>query len=117
MLMGVPSVCPSKTPERMRTVSDSLRWVDERALARGAAVEVGLDVGLGERQARRAAVDDGADRRAVRLAPGGDAEEVAEGVAHATRILRSARLIDTITSFDWPRGGGAETMVRGGHDS
>ena len=33
-LMGVPSVRPSKTPLRIRTVSDSLRWRGEEALPR-----------------------------------------------------------------------------------
>ena len=52
----------------------------EAALPRPAGVEPGLDVGLGQRDARRAAVDDAAERRPVALAPGGDAEEVAEAV-------------------------------------
>ena len=57
----------------------------EQALPRAPPVEVGLDVGLGERQARGAAVDHGADGRAVGLAPRGHAEELAEGVAHRPR--------------------------------
>ena len=52
----------------------------EARLAGAAPIEPGLDVGLGQRQARRAAIDHAADRRAVALAPGGDAEQVAEGV-------------------------------------
>jgi hypothetical protein len=43
------------------------------ALARPAPVEVALDLLDGERQPRRAAVDDDADAAAVRLAEGGDA--------------------------------------------
>ena len=52
----------------------------EARLAGAAAVEEGLDVGFGERDARRAAVDHAADRRPVALAPGGDAEQVAEAI-------------------------------------
>ena len=52
----------------------------EARLARAAAIQPGLDVGLGERNARRAAIDHAADRRPVALAPGGDAEQVAEAV-------------------------------------
>src|SRR6266542_3194457 len=66
-----------------------LALADERALAGGAPVEVGLDVGLGQRQARRAAVDDGADGAAMRLAPRRDPEQVAPGVAHMPKIARS----------------------------
>ncbi len=50
-------------------------------LAGLALVEPALDVGLGERQARRHAVDDDADRRPVALAPGGEAEQAPERVA------------------------------------
>src|SRR6266446_6357483 len=46
-----------------------------------ALVEPLLDVGLGEREARRHPVDDDADRRPVALAPGGKAEQGAERVA------------------------------------
>lgn len=42
----------------------------EAVLPRLAAVEVMLDIGFGERQARRHAVDDAADGRAVAFAPG-----------------------------------------------
>src|SRR5689334_14417981 len=53
---------------------------DEFRLAGPALVEPGLDIGFRERDARRAAIHDAADGRAVRLAPGGDAEEMAEAV-------------------------------------
>jgi len=56
-----------------------LRDVPRRA--RLAAVELGLDVRLGEPHARRAAVDHAADRGAVRLAEGRDSEKRAEGIA------------------------------------
>src|ERR1035441_9659187 len=122
MEMGVPSVWPSKVPERIWQVSLSLRgWAIERfhllvglgtlvlvadpdgdgraerlavegagedlagiaflarrddlALAGTAAVQIDLDVGFGQRDARRAAVDDHADAASVGLAPGGDLEE------------------------------------------
>ena len=57
----------------------------EARLAGAAAVEPGLDVGLGQRDAGRAAIDDAADGRAVALAPGGDAEEMAEAVVRHGR--------------------------------
>ena len=52
----------------------------EARLARPAAVEIALDVGLGQRDQRRAAIDDAADGRAMALTEGGDAEEMAEAV-------------------------------------
>ena len=52
----------------------------EARLAGPALVEKGLDLRLGDRDSGRAAVDHAADRRPVALAPGGDAEEMAEGV-------------------------------------
>ena len=57
----------------------------EFRLARAAAVEPGLDVGLGEADARRAAIHHRADGGTMALAPGGDAEEMAEAVeAHGS---------------------------------
>ena len=53
----------------------------EAGRAGPAAVERGLDIGLGERNTRRHAIDDAADGRPVALAPGGDAQEQAEAVA------------------------------------
>src|SRR5262245_40888468 len=52
----------------------------EARLSRPAAIEVALDVGLGERDQRWAAVDHAADRDPMALAEGRDAEQVAEGV-------------------------------------
>jgi len=46
-----------------------------------AAIEFALDVSLGQRESRRTAVDDAADRRSVRFTERCDAEELAEGVA------------------------------------
>lgn len=55
-------------------------------LAWAPAVEVRLDIGFGERQSGGATVDDHADAAAMGFAPGGDAEEVAEGIAHGGRL-------------------------------
>ncbi len=64
---------------------------DVAAGAGATAVELGLDVGFGQRQAGRAAVDDAADRRAVALAEIGDAKEFAEGAAgHGNAALGAA---------------------------
>jgi hypothetical protein len=79
--IGVPVVFPSYTPERISTRSSSRRWVTCLEVPGFPAVEVGLDVGFGERHPWRAAIDHAADRRAVRFAEGGDGEEGAEGVA------------------------------------
>jgi chorismate synthase len=49
--------------------------------AGAAAVELGLDVGVRQRQAGRAAIDHAADRRTMAFAEVGDAEELAEGAA------------------------------------
>ena len=45
-----------------------------------ALIETGLDLGLGDRDAGRTAIDHAADRRPLAFAPGGDAEEMAETV-------------------------------------
>ena len=52
----------------------------EARLTGAAAVEPGLDVGLRQRDARRAAIDHTANGGPVALAPGGDTEQVAEAV-------------------------------------
>ena len=52
----------------------------EARLARPAAIEIALDVGLGERDQRRTTVDHAADRNPVAFAKGCDAEQMAEGV-------------------------------------
>jgi hypothetical protein len=49
-------------------------------LARAPLVEIGLDLGLGDGDAGRTAIDHAADRRPVAFAPGGDAEQMAETV-------------------------------------
>ena len=53
---------------------------DESRLPGPTPVELALDVGQRQADAGRAAVDHAAERRAVTLAPGGDAKKVAESV-------------------------------------
>src|SRR5262249_13198092 len=62
----------------------------ESALTRPAAVELDLDLGRAERQPRGTAVDDHADGAAVRLTPGVNAEEMAEGRAHGAILATPA---------------------------
>src|SRR5262249_3626214 len=52
----------------------------EARLAGPAAIEPGLDVGFAQRDARRHAVDDAADRRPMTLTPGRESEEMTEAV-------------------------------------
>ena len=53
---------------------------NEAAAAGLASVQPGLQVGLGQRDQGRTAIDDAADGRPVALAPGGHAKQMAEGV-------------------------------------
>ena len=55
---------------------------DDLALPGTAAIEIDLDVGLNDGDARGAAIDDNADAAAMGLAPGGDLKEMAKGVRH-----------------------------------
>ena len=87
MAIGVPSVWPSKTPERISQLVGLVARGDDLALPGAAAVEFGLDVGLGSGECGRAAVDDDADAAAVGFAEGGDAEDVAEAARHGRRGL------------------------------
>ena len=60
---------------------DGIGLVPLRRVARaagGAALEILREVVFGDRDSRRTAVDDAADRRPVRFAEGGDAEQLAE---------------------------------------
>ena len=79
--IGVPVVTPVEY-----TAEDphQILFVPLRRIARLpglALVEPLLDVGLGERQARRHAVDHNADRRPVALAPSREPEQGAERIA------------------------------------
>ncbi len=58
---------------------------DDGALAGAAAIELALDVFFAEFDAGRATVDDHADATAVRFAPGRDAKELSEAVAHSAQ--------------------------------
>ena len=63
---------------------DLVRFLALRHVARRtrlAAVQLRLDVGFGQRQARRAAIDHAADRGTVRLAEGGYGKQLAKCVA------------------------------------
>src|ERR1700730_508301 len=69
-------------------------------LSRFALVEPVLDVGLGEREARRHPVDDDANRRPVALAPGGEAEQGAErGPRHRFNNPGCAGMTKHLPSF------------------
>ena len=70
-------------------------------------VEIELEIGGGERDQRRAAVDDAADRRTMALAESGDAEQMAECVVGHRRP--SAR---RIWRFSRRLAGGGQTMVQ-----
>src|SRR3990167_8401728 len=64
----------------------------ELAGAGAAAVQIGLDVGLGQGHAGRATVDHAANGRAVGFTEVGDAKQGAEGVAaHSGRIIPEGR--------------------------
>ena len=65
--MGVPVVFPSKTPERISTVSDS-------------QIEGTLHVSLAQRQARRAAVDDATETGTMGFPECRHSEKFAESV-------------------------------------
>ena len=84
--MGVPSVWPSKTPDRIRQRSVSLRVVHDLALAGPAPVELTLDIFFAQLEKRRTAIDDYAHAAAVGFAPGRDAEELSEAAAHFTTL-------------------------------
>ena len=63
----------------------------EARLSGTAAIEIVLDVLVGQRQQRRAAIDHAADRNPVAFAEGRDPEHVAEGVeGHGLSVVRCA---------------------------
>ena len=51
---------------------------DDGGLARAAAVQIGLDIGFRQRQARRAAVNYNTDAPSVRFPPSGNAKQVSK---------------------------------------
>ena len=89
--MGVPSVLPSKVPERMLHRVRLLARRDDAGLARTAPVKVGLDVLFRQRQPGRTPVHHHAHAAAVGFAPGGDAEKLAETVRHGRRVRKKGR--------------------------
>ncbi len=91
--IGVPVVRPSNTPERISTASDSRRcvtWRDVPGRRRSSSRWMSV---AGELHSGRAAVDDAADRRAVRFAERGDAEKRAECIAgHRCQVQREGAI-------------------------
>ena len=87
--IGVPSVTPSNTPRQDLDLVGLAALGGDRALAGAAAVEVALDVGRVDADPGRHAVDDHADRGPVRLAEGGDDEQLAERGATMSRPART----------------------------
>ena len=82
MEIGVPSVCPSKTPERISTLVGFVALRHQAALAGTAAIQFALNIGLGDLHARRTTIDHHPDTAPVGFAPGRDPEKLAETVAH-----------------------------------
>ena len=68
-------------------------------LARSTAIEIGLDVGFREFDARWTTVDDDTDATAVGFAPGGDAEEVAKRITHRERLRKFLQGVKYTVSF------------------
>ena len=60
----------------------------EPRLARTAAIEIALDVLVGERQQWRTAIDHATDRNAMALAKGRDPEQMAEGIKRHCAFVR-----------------------------
>ena len=89
--MGVPVVAPSKTPDSNRTASGSLRVVPAVP-----PVELLLEQFLREGDARRATVNDAAERRAVGFPVGGQTKKTSESIsAHECSFLRVTPAIKT----------------------
>lgn len=68
-----------------------IAWSRNGRLARSASCHLGLDVGLCQRHARRATVNDGADRETVGFAIGGD-PEVRSECRHAVAVVEGLKL-------------------------
>jgi hypothetical protein len=85
---------------------------NDTRLARPAAVKVRLDVCFGQREARWTAVHNHSHAAAVGFAPGGDAEQVTEGVRHAGIVRqRQDRVKRGLNRFISPK---VSTMLVGG---
>jgi len=72
---------------------------DNAALAGTSTIQFALNVGFVELQARRTSIDYNPNAATVRFAPGGNAEEVAEAVAHRTRSVTARWKITTEHRF------------------
>jgi hypothetical protein len=57
-------------------------------LAGTPSIEVALNVGVAQFDARRTTIDDDTDAAAVRFAPGRDAKELSEAAAHRRNLRR-----------------------------
>ncbi len=79
---------------------------DELALAGAALLQPLLDVGLGQRDLGRAAIDHAAQRRPVAFAPGRHAEQVAEGVVrHGGACSGTTAPLQIPEPLRWPSRG------------
>ena len=80
VVTGPPVRSSSKVPDRIFTASSSRRCVTKRRRARAAFIQIALNEGRIERQARWAAIHDTAQRRPMTFAPGRHAKEMAERI-------------------------------------
>ncbi len=78
---GAPLEHPGEDADLVRL----LPLGSEARLAGAAAIEEGLEVLFAEAQPRRAAIDHGAERRTMALAPGSEAEHATEAVERHRR--------------------------------
>src|SRR4051794_40301647 len=71
----------------------------EARLSGAAAIEIVLDILVGQRQQRRAAIDNAADRNAMAFAEGRDPKHMAEGVkGHRSRSLIECRSVPNVVT-------------------
>ena len=90
--MPVVTSCPLSSGKRAGEDLHRVRLAPlrgEARLAGAALVEKGLDVGGGQRNARRTAVDHAAERDPVALAEGRDAKQMAERVVGHGKPVRA----------------------------
>jgi hypothetical protein len=58
---------------------------DQPTLARTPPIKVWLDIGFGQSETRRAAVDDAADTAAMALTESGDTKDASKGACHVSQ--------------------------------
>ena len=80
-------------------MSDSLRGVTILDWPGRRRSKIGLDVRLGEFQARRAAVHNHTHAAAVGFAPRRDAEQLSEAACHAGMMRKKPRVVKSINSI------------------